>query len=322
MYIGENSRREIFPTDRDGVWLKFDNNIGVGAYLNRNIQEIYEPGSVLKPVTMAIALDQGEVTPDDTYDDEEPVEVDEYTIRNALNIYYGTVTMTECLEYSVNTCMTTVSTKLGKKLFHRMLTRFGLGRITGIELEDELPGDIMPWRKWSNALLATSAYGQGISSTPLQVVTAFAALANGGKLMRPTIIDSVIKNDGTVDKNIPVIVDQVITPETSATITAMLMSAVTNGYAKTAKVPGYRIAGKTGTSQIAGPGSKYETGTGSSLTSFAGYAPLDHPRFVVLVKFDRPRAKDVEYGSKSAAPVFKEIATFLFKYYGIPPDER
>jgi cell division protein FtsI/penicillin-binding protein 2 len=140
--------------------------------------------------------------------------------------------------------------------------------------------------------------------------------------MRPTIIDSVIKNDGTVDKNIPVIVDQVITPETSATITAMLMSAVTNGYAKTAKVPGYRIAGKTGTSQIAGPGSKYETGTGSSLTSFAGYAPLDHPRFVVLVKFDRPRAKDVEYGSKSAAPVFKEIATFLFKYYGIPPDER
>lgn len=319
MYIGENSRREIFPTDRMDIWLKYDNNIGVGAYLNRNIQEIYEPGSVLKPVTMAIALDQGEVTPSDTYLDEEPVKVDEYTIRNAFNRHFGKVTMTQCLENSINTCMTYVSGKLGRKLYHRMLYAFGFGNITGIELEDELPGDILPWRNWSNALLATAAYGQGITATPIQMITAFAALANGGRLMRPTIVDSTIKYDGTVEYTKPHVVDQVITTETADTITSMLVSATTKGYAKTGKVPGYRIAGKTGTSQIAGPGGKYESGTGSSLTSFVGYAPPRDPQFIVLVKFDRPRG--LEYGSITAAPVFKDIATFLFKYYGIPPDE-
>ncbi len=319
MYIGENSRREIFPTDRSDIWLKYDNNLGVGAYLNRTIQEIYEPGSVLKPITMAIALDQGEVTPSDRYLDEEPVEVDEYTIRNAFNRHFGDSTMTQCLEFSINTCMTYVSSKLGRKLFHRMLYAFGFGNITGIELEDELPGEILPWRNWSNALLATAAYGQGISATPMQMITAFAALANGGKLMRPTVVDSIISSDGTVQRTKPHVVDQVITTETADTITSMLVSATSNGYAKTGKVRGYRIAGKTGTSQIAGPGGKYESGTGSSLTSFVGYAPPRKPKFIILVKFDRPRTR--EYGSITAAPVFKEIATFLFQYYGIPPDD-
>lgn len=321
LYIGENSRREIFPTSREDFWLKYKNNIGVGAYLNRSIQEIYEPGSVFKPITMAIALDQGEITPEDEYFDEGVVEVDEFEIKNALDVVYDDVTMVNCLEYSVNTCMTSVSMKLGKKLFHRMIERFGFGRITGIELEDELPGDILPWRKWSQALLATASYGQGISATPLQVVTAWSALANGGKLVRPTIIDSVVRNDGTVLETQPVVLDRVITPETSDTITAMLYSVVHKGFGRTARVKGYGVAGKTGTSQIAGPGGKYETGTGSSITSFAGYAPVEHPRFVMLVKFDRPRAKDKEFGSKSAAPIFKEIAEFLFDYYGIAPKD-
>ncbi|HLD71749.1 MAG TPA: penicillin-binding transpeptidase domain-containing protein, partial [Candidatus Peribacteraceae bacterium] len=200
VYLGENNRREVFPTEDPSLFLKYKNNIGVGAYLNRNIQEIYEPGSVMKPITMAIALDQGEVTPHTIYDDIGPVKVDEYTIKNALLSYYGKVTMTNCLEFSINTCMTNVSERLGPKLFHRMLTRFGFGHITGIELEDELPGEMLPWDDWSRSLLATAAFGQGVSVTPLQMVTAFAALANGGKLLRPTIVDSVIHADGTVDK--------------------------------------------------------------------------------------------------------------------------
>jgi cell division protein FtsI/penicillin-binding protein 2 len=320
LYIGENSRREIFPTDRPDVWLTYDNGIGVGAYLNRTVQEIYEPGSVLKPITMAIAIDQGEVLPTDTYDDLKPVQVDEYTIRNALNRHYGTVSMTDCLAFSVNTCMTTVSTKLGKKLFHRSLQRFGFGRVTGIELEDELPGEILPWRKWSNALLATAAYGQGISATPLQMVTAFAALANDGKLMRPTIIDTVEKSDGTIERTKPQVVDQVITQETAETVTAMLVAGLRYGYARGAKPQGYRIAGKTGTSQIAGPGGRYETGTGSSINSFVGFGPVSNPRFVILVKFDRTR-RGGEFGSETAAPVFREVASLLFKYYGVPPDD-
>lgn len=322
LYIGENVRREIYPTSTPGLWLKYKNNIGVGAYLNRTVQEIYEPGSVMKPITMAIAIDQGEVMPEDIYDDTGPVEVDEYTIKNALLVYYGKVTMTNCLELSINTCMTSVSAKLGPKLFHRMLERFGFNRISGIELEDELPGDMLPWREWSRALLATAAFGQGISVTPLQMVTAGAALGNGGKLLRPTIIDSIIHADGTVERTEPKVLDQVITPETSDTITAMLVSAVDKGFAKSGKVKGYKIAGKTGTSQIAGPGGKYESGTGSTVASFMGYAPVPDPRFIVLVKFDRPKNRLVVHGAGTAAPTFKDIATFLFKYYGIPPDEE
>jgi cell division protein FtsI/penicillin-binding protein 2 len=321
-YLGQTTRIELFPTDQPEIWLKYKNGIGVGAYLNRTVQAVYEPGSVMKPVTMAIALDQGEVTPNDIYDDLGPVKVDEYTIQNALFKYYGKVTMTNCLEFSINTCMTSVSMKLGRKLFYRALDRFGFGHITGIELEDELPGELPPWKDWSNALLATAAYGQGLSSTPLQMVTAIAALANGGKLMKPTVIDRIIRYDGSEERTQPKVIDQVITPESAATITAMLVSSVNNGYAKSAGVPGYRIAGKTGTSQIAGPGGKYETGTGSVIASFTGYAPADNPRFVVLVKFDRPKAAGKELGVKSAAPVFHDIATFLLKYYGIPPDEK
>ncbi|MBI3331492.1 penicillin-binding protein 2 [Candidatus Peregrinibacteria bacterium] len=325
LYLGENNRREIFPTQEKGLWLKYKNNIGVGAYLNRTIQEIYEPGSVMKPVTMAIAIDQGEVTPMDIYDDTGPVKVDEFTIKNALLTYYGKVTMTNCLELSINTCMTSVGFKLGPKLFHRALERFGFGHITGIELEDELPGEMKPWRKandWPMSLLATTAFGQGISATPLQMVTAFAALANGGKLMRPTIIDRIVHADGTVEKTQPRTIDQVITPETSDTITAMLISSVNKGYAKPAKVKGYQSAGKTGTSQIAGPGGKYETGTGSTVASFIGYAPAENPRFIALVKLDRPKAKNITHGAQAAAPVFHDIAEFLIKYYGLPPDDK
>lgn len=319
MYIGDNVRREIFPTDKPDVWMKYKNNIGLGAYLNRTVQEIYEPGSVLKPIVMSIALDQGEVTPEDTYDDNGTVNVDEYKIDNNDHHHYGHVTMTNCLEFSINTCMTSVSFKLGAKLFHGALDRFGLGKITGIELEDELPGELRPWREWSRTLLATSSFGQGLSTTPLQVITAWAALANGGKLLRPIIIDSVIHPNGTSDVSHPRVLEQVITRQTSETITAMLVSSAKRGFAKAGKVPDHRIAGKTGTSQIAGPGGKYETGTGSTVATYAGYAPVDHPKFVILVKIDRP--KKAIHGATAAAPVFKEIAAFLFKYYGIPPDE-
>lgn len=323
IYTGENNRIELFlikGQDDNYQWLRYKNRIGVGAYINRITQEIYEPGSVFKPITMGIAIDQGEVTPDDLYFDEGTVEIDEYVIANAEGKEFGEVTMTDCLSYSVNTCMTSVSRKLGKKLFASYVKRFGFGRITGVQLEDEKPGNVLDWRRWSDALLATAAYGQGISATPLQVVTAFSALANGGRLVKPTIIESWIDPDGTVQEVHSQVLEQVITEEASATVTAMLAKGVNEGFARAAKVPGYRMAGKTGTSQIAGPGGKYErAGSGSSITSFAGYAPVDRPKFVMMVKFDRPRT--VEYGSQSAAPVFKDIATMLFDYYGIPPDE-
>jgi cell division protein FtsI/penicillin-binding protein 2 len=318
-YIGDNLRREVFPTDKPDVWLAYKNNLGLGAYLNRTTQAIYEPGSVMKPLIMAIGIDQGEITPSDTYSDTGPVLVDNYPIDNNDHLHYGRVNMTNCLEFSINTCMTSISFKLGGKLLYGALQRLGFGQITGIELEDELAGEIPTWHNIPRSTLATLAFGQGISATPLQVITAWSALANGGKLIKPTIIDSVLHEDGTVEKPQPKIIDQVFKPETSETITAMLVSSASKGFAKSGKPAGYRIAGKTGTSQIS-KGKTYETGTGSTFATYAGYAPVEHPRFVVLVKIDRP--KNAVHGATAAAPVFKEIATFLFKYYDIPPDDR
>ncbi len=323
LYVTDRSnyRYEIFPTDNPRVWLKYKNNVGVGAYLNRTVQEIYEPGSVMKAITTAIAIDQGEVRSTDTYDDFGPLDMDDgrKPIDNNDSKHYGRVTIVQCLEYSINTCMSDLAFKLGPKLFHSALDRFGFGKITGIELEDELAGEIQPWRNLPRRTLASMSFGQGISVTPLQMMAAWGALANGGKLVRPMIIDSVIHPDGTREYNEPRVLDQVITSQTSDTITAMLVSSATKGFAKAGKVPGYRVAGKTGTSQIAGPGAQYETGTGSTVATYAGYAPVNRPRFVILVKIDRP--KTVTHGAVAAAPVFKEIAAFLFRYYGIPPDD-
>ena len=319
LYIGEHFRHEIFPTTLSGTWLKFKNNVGVGAYLNRTTQEIYEPGSVMKPVTMAIAIDQGEVTPQDTYDDKGVLTIDDFPIDNNDGHHYGHVTMTNCLEFSINTCMTDVSGKLGAKLFSRMLERFGFGRITGIELEDELPGEVHPWKEWSASLLATSSFGQGVAVTPLQMIVASAALANGGKLMKPTIVDRVIHPDGTVEFTEPTVVDQVITPQTSDTISAMLVSSAEHGFAKAGRPEGYVVAAKTGTSQIAGPGGKYETGTGSTVASFMGY-DAKGKKFIILVKIDRPKGSI--HGATAAAPLFKEMAAYLYKYYGVPPTKK
>lgn len=321
LYLGENDRIEVFPTGAPGIWLKYKNNIGVGAYLNRTVQQIYEPGSVMKPITVAIAIDQGEITPDTIYDDDGPVKVDEYTINNALKRSYGKVDMTNCLAFSINTCMTDISGRLGSKLFEHMIKKFGFGDVTAIELEDEVAGDIKPWRRWSLSDLATASFGQGISATPLQVITANAALANGGKLMHPTIVDSVIRADGTVEKFPPRIIDQVITQKSSETISAMLVRSTNTGFAKRGKVKGYAIAGKTGTSQIAGPGGRYESGTGSTVGTYLGYGPVPNPKFVILVKFDRPKHEKIAYGESTAGPLFHDIAAFLFDYYGIQPTE-
>ena len=274
----------------------------------------------MKRIRMAIAIDQGEVMPSDIYEDTGEVEKDTFIIRNSNKRIYGRVNMTNCLEFSINTCMTSIGDKLGKKLFHRMLERFGFGRVTGIELEDELSGDLLPWKDWKNSTLATTSFGQGFSATPLQVITAISAIANGGKLMKPMIIDRLIHPNAGEEVRQPVVVDQVITPTTSETLTAMLVSSVDHGFAKDGKVKGHKIAGKTGTSQIARPGGGYETGTGSTVASFVGYAPVDRAQFVILVKLDRP--KRGEHGATAAAPLFRQIAAFLFEYYGLPPDEQ
>lgn len=293
----------------------YENKFGPGVFKNKAISEYYEPGSVFKPLVMSIALDTKEVEPQTTYDNSGPLLIDEFEIKNSTGIYGGITTMTEVLEKSLNTGMAWVAKKLGKKLVYEYLKDFGFGEYTNIQLEGETKGEVDYFSHWSKAQLLTTAFGQGIVVTPLQMITAWSALANGGKLMQPYIVDSVIK-DGEVIETEPEIIHRVISEEASSIITSMLVSVV-RGYHGRAEVPGYLIAGKTGTAQIAGKYGQYEKGEGATITSFAGYFPATKPQFVVLVKLDRPRIGEGTWGETTAAPAFQRIAEFLIDYYNI-----
>lgn len=296
----------------------YENLFGPGVFKNKTISEYYEPGSVFKPIIMSIALDAKEVDPETTFDDDGPLHIDEFEIKNSDNQYHGISTMTEVLEKSLNTGMSWVAKQLGKRLMYKYLKDFGFGDYTNIKLEGETKGAVDYYSHWSKAQLLTTSFGQGIVVTPLQMVVAWAALANGGKLMQPYIVDSVIRNNKVIETE-PEIIHRVISEEASSIITSMLVSTVRRGHGRTADIPGYLIAGKTGTAQIAGKYGKYETGDGSTITSFAGYLPALNPQFVILVKFDRPRIGENTWGSTTAAPTFRRVAEFLIDYYSIEP---
>lgn len=296
----------------------YENRFGPGVFKNKAISEFYEPGSVFKAIIMAIAIDAKEVDPETTFDDDGPLYIDEFEIKNSDNQYHGISTMTEVLEKSLNTGMSWVAKQLGKRLMYKYLKDFGFGDYTNIKLEGETKGGLDYYSHWSKAQLLTTSFGQGIVVTPIQMVTAWAALANGGKLMQPHIVDSIIR-DGKVIETEPEIIHRVISEETSSIITSMLISTVRRGHGRPADIPGYLIAGKTGTAQIAGRYGRYETGEGATITSFGGYFPALQPQFVMLVKFDRPRIGENTWGSTTAAPTFRKISEFLIDYYNIEP---
>ena len=311
----------------------YKNRFGLGAYVNRAVMSLYEPGSVFKPISVAIGLDAGEITPTETYREDGPIEIDTGTgrmqyIGNALNKYRGLQTMTNAIEESSNIGMSYVARKLGRSLFYKYITEFGFGDFTYIDLVGEQKGALTYWKKWPEAQLLTTSFGQGISVTPVQVATAWSALANGGVLMQPQLVKAIITAEGERKDHDPEVVRRVISETASQQISAMLVSSTENGVAEPGKVKGYRVAGKTGTSQMACSDShrcqigKYEKGPGTTITSFAGYGPIAKPKFVVLVKFERPRIGDNTWGSTTAAPVFRDLVEFLFQYYDVPPDDR
>ncbi|MEY4744511.1 MAG: hypothetical protein RL272_456 [Candidatus Parcubacteria bacterium] len=284
---------------------------------NAAIFSPYEPGSVFKPVTMAAAVDAGKVGPNTTYVDDGAVKIGPYTIRNSDDKAHGLQTMTQVLEQSLNTGTIFAVRQIGPKTFLQYVQDFGFGSPTGIELDTEASGDIEALRKKGDIWSATASFGQGITMTPLQLVSAYGAIANGGKLMRPYVVAEVKHAGGTVEKTEPQVVRQVITKRAATLVGGMLVRVVENGHGKRAAVPGYYVAGKTGTAQIPrADGQGYEKD--ASIGSFAGYAPVDDPAFVMIVKIDRPR--DVDWAESSAAPLFGDIAKFLLQYLQIPPD--
>lgn len=288
-------------------------------FLNPAVSSTYESGSVMKPITMAIGIDEQKVAPTTEYTDTGSVSESGYTVRNSEGKVYGRSTMTKVLEESINTGMIFVERSVGHKVFAERLRRFGFGEKTGVRLPAESGGNLHNLNDFRIGIqFYTAAYGQGITVTPLQIVTAYAALANGGVLMRPQIVESIKHADGSVETVEPIEVRRVISKETSETIGHMLRNVVVNGHGKRADVPGYEVVGKTGTAQVARTdGGGYEEG--KTIGSFAGYAPRENPRFVVLMKVDNP--KDVQWAESSAAPAFGQLMRFLLEYARIEPTE-
>lgn len=288
----------------------------ISVYNNPGTFGQYEPGSVFKVITMAAALDAGEVTPETTYEDTGEVKVGPYIINNSNNKKHGIQTMTQVLEASLNTGAIFAARKVGTPRFRDYVEAFGFGKATEVGLGSEAKGDISALSQKGEIYLMTSSFGQGISVTPIQLVQAVGAIANQGTMMKPYLIEEIRKSNGVVSKASPLAVRQVLLPRTSTLLSGMMVSVVERGHGKRAGVSGYFVAGKTGTAQIPrsdGPG--YETD--ATIGTFVGLAPVENPKFVMLTRIDRP--KDVQFAESSAAPLFGEIAKFLLQYFEVRP---
>lgn len=288
----------------------------IDVFLNPATQKLFEPGSVFKPIVMAAGLDLGIITPQSTYEDEGVVHIGGYSIQNSDSKAHGLQTMTQVLEKSLNTGAVHVVRLLKKDEFYKYLKDFGLDIPTGVELTGEIGGDISNLAQNRDINYATASFGQGIAVTPLELITAISAIANGGKMMKPYIVEKFIHPDGEEEKIEPREVRQVISSQAAMRLTAMLVSVVKNGYGKKAGVDGYFVAGKTGTAQVPKEG-KYSTD--ETIHSFVGFAPAFNPRFVILIKLDNPQG--LRFAADSIAPTFGKMAKFLLNYYQIPPEE-
>lgn len=297
------------------------NKVGPAAYFDRPVQGTYEPGSIFKPIIMASALDAGEVTPQTRYMDRGELKVDEFTIHNVSKNCLGFQNMINVLNNSCNVGMSFIAKKLGRALTYRYVTDFGFGNRTDIELPNEAKGLVVDSKSWSDAKLFNAAFGQGLTVTPLQMAQAYSALANGGILLSPRIVEKIVHSNGKEEKRKvqSQYAKRVISKETADTIAAMLTSVVENGGSKIVKMDHFFVAGKTGTAQIAGRGGYEPDEIGNTNGSFAGFFPADKPRFVVITMIERPRSS--KWADQTAAPLFKEIIEFVVDYYHIPPEK-
>jgi cell division protein FtsI/penicillin-binding protein 2 len=286
-------------------------------YKNSYISDTYEPGSTFKPLVMAAAINEGLVKPETKCSIcAGPVSIGGYDIETWNNKYEPNLTMTKVIQESDNTGMVFVSQKLGLDRMIEYINKFGFGQATNIDLQGEVTPSIRPRDEWYPIDLATSSFGQGISVTPIELLTAIGALANEGKRMEPHIVDSIETPDGKKIIIPPKVVNQPIKEETAKIMTEIMVNAVNKGEAQFARLKGYRIAGKTGTAQIPVAGHYDPTQT---IASFVGYGPAEDPKFVMLVVYDRP-TKSI-YGAETAAPTFFRIAKRALEYFNIAPTE-
>ena len=300
-----------FPTYDPRSYQEFSDSL----YRDPNISDTYEPGSTFKPLVMASAINENLVKPNTPCTIcAGPVKIGEYDIKTWDDKYEANLTMTEVIQHSDNTGMVFVGRLLGLDRMLEYFDKFGIGQLTGIDVQGEVTGALREKDQWYPIDQATATFGQGITVTPIDLLTAFSAIANEGKRMEPHVVASVQTPEGQTIAIPPKVLDQPITPKTAKVVTEMMVNSVDNGEAKWASLKGYRIAGKTGTAQIPVAGHYDATKT---IASFVGFAPADDPKFLMLVVVDKPTSSI--YGAETAAPLFFRVAKNILTYYGIPP---
>lgn len=283
---------------------------------NRAISMPYEVGSVFKPLTVAAALDSGAVDMSFNYTDTGLLQYGGADIYNWMQTVWGPQDLVGCLQHSLNVCMATLSTKyMGEEIFYRYMRNFGIGYPTGVDLQGEVSGFLKTPNVgyWHPSDLAVNSFGQGLTATPLQMAVAISALANDGKIMTPHVVKSIAQSGYQVEIE-PRVVSKPIRPETAHQV-AEIMAQALEIEASEALVPGYRLAGKTGTGQIPTIGGyeEYETNT-----SFVGFGPVDDPRFVVYIWFERPKTSI--WASEVVPEVFADLVQRLVVIMDLPPD--
>ncbi|MDV2419120.1 peptidoglycan D,D-transpeptidase FtsI family protein [Corynebacterium tuberculostearicum] len=293
---------------------------------NRSVSHPYEPGSVAKVVTAAAALQEGVTTPDEVHQVPGSIDMAGVTVNDAWQHGTEPFTTTGIFGKSSNVGTLMIADKLGQEKYADYLQKFGLGNTTGVELPNESAGSVPDLEQWSGGTFANLPIGQGQAWTTLQMASVYQALANNGERIEPRIIDSVKGSDGKDEKLDEPKKTQVVSPETAKTTVDMFRAVfqddeagVQNGTAGNAQLKGYQLSGKTGTAQKVDPNTGAYSNSAYWIT-FAGIAPANDPRFVVAVMLDEPKSgvEDNGGGGQSAAPIFRDIASWLFNRDNIP----
>lgn len=297
------------------------------VFANSVVSNAFEPGSGFKTFTMAAGLDTGKVTPTTTYNDTGSDTVNGYVIKNSENRVYGSETMGDVIQRSLNTGVmfvlksmgtnATAITLPGKQLFYNYLTgHFNFGLKTGIEQAGESPGRVNP-PSASDVNYANMSFGQGLNVTMLQMVQAYATVANAGTLYKPYLVKKVIHSNGTTSTTQPIVVkSHIISAQTASQVTTMLEGVVDRGTGQATKIPGYEIAGKTGTAQVAKlSGQGYDPT--QNIGSFTGFGPVGDPKFVMMVRINVPKTPG--FAESTTVPVFGQITSWLLRYLAVPP---
>ncbi len=287
---------------------------------NNIVTSSYEPGSIFKPIVAAAALDKGLARAQDIYFCENgKLRIGKTLIGEASSHKFGWLTMRDIIAKSSNIGSIKIAQQVGKESFYKYIRSFGFGEKSGLSLPGESAGQLKNPRNWTELSLASISFGHEIAVTPIQMVSALAAIANGGNLMEPRITKALIKNGQVVKQFKPEKIRRVISEKASLQMVEILKSVVKNGTGKKAALDGFDVAGKTGTAQ------KYNAATRSYsktefISSFIGFAPADSPRLVILVMIDNP--KGLHWGSVVAAPVFREIAKKALRYLNVPSSKE